>query len=355
MKIGILTFHRALNPGAVLQCYALQETLKILGYDVKVINYYQPYIEYVYSPFKKDIFKSLLFKPRKLFGYLRRLPFYYLNNKPYRTFIKKYIDTTFPIKNKDSIPESFDVYIIGSDQLWGLQCTKDIDEVYMGDFKHKSGSKVIGYAISSNLTSLERIGNDNLNKYICNFDSISFRESIIKDKIFDLTGKKSDTVLDPTFLLEVSSWEKFQNKKFLNKRYIFKCMFLNDETKKNDLDESIQKLSEDLGCEIFDFYKHVKSPEDFLSIIKSAQYIITSSFHAVAFSLIFRKQIYAISLDNGYDERYKNLLLKIGAVDSIVKAKFEYNGPTINYDLVSKNIEDEKASSLDYLISSLRK
>lgn len=38
MKIGILNFHRALNYGAVLQCYGLQETLTALGHEVSVIE-----------------------------------------------------------------------------------------------------------------------------------------------------------------------------------------------------------------------------------------------------------------------------------------------------------------------------
>lgn len=45
MKIGILTFHRAINYGAVLQCYALSEVLKKMGHDVFVIDYRQPRVE----------------------------------------------------------------------------------------------------------------------------------------------------------------------------------------------------------------------------------------------------------------------------------------------------------------------
>ena len=51
MNIGIITFHRAYNYGAVLQCYALQRILTIIGgQNVKVINYINPYIEWLYKP-----------------------------------------------------------------------------------------------------------------------------------------------------------------------------------------------------------------------------------------------------------------------------------------------------------------
>jgi hypothetical protein len=44
MNIGIITFHRAHNYGAVLQCYALSQVLKHMGNDVEVIDYYPNYL-----------------------------------------------------------------------------------------------------------------------------------------------------------------------------------------------------------------------------------------------------------------------------------------------------------------------
>ena len=58
MKVGILTFHRAHNYGAVLQCYALQETLKRMGHDVQVIDYAQPWIEEFYKLFSRSMYRS---------------------------------------------------------------------------------------------------------------------------------------------------------------------------------------------------------------------------------------------------------------------------------------------------------
>ena len=58
MKVGILTFHRAHNFGAMLQCYALQEYLTKKGLNVEVIDYRQPYIETLYS--KYSLFLYLL-------------------------------------------------------------------------------------------------------------------------------------------------------------------------------------------------------------------------------------------------------------------------------------------------------
>ena len=62
-KIGIITFHRAKNYGAVLQAYALQHTLKQLGSDCEIVDYKCENIDNGYKPFqfsKTDPIKSIL-------------------------------------------------------------------------------------------------------------------------------------------------------------------------------------------------------------------------------------------------------------------------------------------------------
>lgn len=71
MKIGILTFHRAHNYGAVLQCYALQQRLKMAGYDVSVIDYRQPAIERAYKCFDVLYLLKNAFHLKKVYTYLK--------------------------------------------------------------------------------------------------------------------------------------------------------------------------------------------------------------------------------------------------------------------------------------------
>lgn len=53
MKVGIITFHNALNAGAILQAYALQTILTSWGHQVEFINY---------KPIKKYNIKSYISK-----------------------------------------------------------------------------------------------------------------------------------------------------------------------------------------------------------------------------------------------------------------------------------------------------
>ena len=138
MKVGIITFHRAWNYGAVLQCYALQQAIKDLGHDVMVIDYRQPAIEKCYQAFSlKGSIKALL-KP----GKYSEQGFLYRNRirKEFTEFRDRFFDLTAPC-TQSSIPDDFDVYIIGSDQLWVPNWTGGyFDEVYFGNFKRTKHS-----------------------------------------------------------------------------------------------------------------------------------------------------------------------------------------------------------------------
>lgn len=99
MKIGIITFHRANNFGAVLQCYALQETLRHLGYEAEVVDYREPFTELIYNPIRWDIMKQGLTRPRLMVGYLLKvLPERYKRAKKYNAFREKYLNCSRKIK-----------------------------------------------------------------------------------------------------------------------------------------------------------------------------------------------------------------------------------------------------------------
>ena len=62
MKIGILTFHKARNYGAILQTYALQKKLRQFNSDTEIIDYNCPYFQDSYKiiSFKNITVKSIV-------------------------------------------------------------------------------------------------------------------------------------------------------------------------------------------------------------------------------------------------------------------------------------------------------
>ena len=117
MKIGILTFHNADNYGAVLQCYALQETLKKKYPDdeVYVIDYKNDKIENDY----KTHFN--FFRPWSLLAKIK------LDKK--RKKFKKFRNSFLSIGNSDL--SKYDVIYYGSDQIWSFTITNK-DLTYFG-------------------------------------------------------------------------------------------------------------------------------------------------------------------------------------------------------------------------------
>lgn len=349
MKIGILTFHRALNPGAVLQCYALQETLKSLGYEVEVINYKQPFVEY--KIFDVRVFRYTFSKPRVVLGAIRRLFYNYfkikkvLNN--YEKFRHKYLVLTKVIKSREDFPKE-DLYVIGSDQLWGLHCTGGIDEIFFGRFARPISSRVIGYAISSNIESINIIGSEKLKEYTNNFDILSFREFSIRDLVYKLTGKESRIDIDPTLLADRKIWSNLIKKEWSKRKYIYACLNRITGEELNLIKTKIKIIANRLNCDVV---YGGQSPEDFVSIINYAKLIISSSFHGIAFSLIFEKSFLALNLNDGHDERTINILNQLGASETIVTKDFNpyLEIPELDYNVINKNKELLKADSINYL------
>ena len=209
MKIGILTFHRAHNYGAVLQCYALQEVLKGMGHEVEVIDYRQPAIDRAYNSWRPRWFINKFVKIWKMYDYLHLLYEEGKRRHKFGVFLKNYLNVQHPCTSVD-IPNNYDYYIIGSDQLFNLEITNGLDPVYSGESINGNGTKLIGYAISSNQESIRKIGQDNWNSIFNNFTSISFREKALADLLYKLYGKEVDVCFDPTLLTDINIWNNIK-------------------------------------------------------------------------------------------------------------------------------------------------
>ena len=351
MKIGIITFHRANNFGAVLQCYALQETLRHLGYEAEVVDYREPFTELGYNPIRWDIMIQGLTRPRLMAGYLLKvLPERYKRAKEYNAFREKYLSFSRKVNKGENMPQDIDVFLIGSDQMWSLHPTGNkIEPVYFGEFKIPATSSIQGYAISSNIQSLHTIGKERLSKYVQNFKRLSFREKAICDEVEKLTGYKGKVVLDPSLLLEFKDWDKLTTHNIVKKKYIL-TYFLHEESSDPKFKKKVQLFAQRIGFELVDMFDIAFSPVNFLNAIKHAEYILAASFHAVAFSILFQKTFYAFKTNDGKDIRYINLMESLG-IDRLTDSNaLPTLCPTaINYEMDNKKLKELRVHTLEYL------
>lgn len=352
MKVGIITVHRAYNYGSVLQCYALQKVLQEMGHDVWVIDYRQRWTEAVYKPF--SLYYVWFFLKKKN---LHAIVAYWRERKERaeRLIVSKAVFEPFlghfrltaPCHNL--LPQDFDVYIVGSDQLWSHSCVGGEDNVYLGYFRRPKKSRLVGYALSAGVNSLYVLGKKRLANILENFDKISLRESSNAETVKALTGKCLPICVDPTLLTDVSMWQSMINSSWRQKKYIAVYQVRHAAGQQELLLAKAQRFANELHCEVVDLSSADYSVEDFISAIKYAQYVFTTSFHATVFSILMETPCYVVKLNDGLDVRYVDLLTNLGLGEELVDADFTPKPFQVDFQVVKSKILEYQKSSLDYL------
>lgn len=365
MKIGILTYHRAYNYGAVLQCYALQEVLKHMGHDVYIIDYRQPEIEAFYK-FKscysrekwqnKKIPASVKYIVSCIIKDLRNYIFHYRFKTLFESFQKHFFSLTQ--KTTTSIPCGFDRYFIGSDMLWAYDvATSKFDPFFLGEFIHNKESKIVGYAISGTPDSFHRLGEERHFEFIKNFDYLSVREKALSDIIKEYTGKIISCCIDPTLLTTKELWSNITYQNRRGRKYIVTYYLRVPGESRKGLNGKIRELAKDNNLDIINIDASgstcPRSVRDFVTLIKDAQYVVTDSFHGVVFSLIFERPFHALRLRDSHDARYVDILKTINAEDLAVDIDYNPFFPCIDYTSLNENIALFRENSISFIRNSL--
>lgn len=353
MKVGILTFHCAYNFGAVLQCYALSEYLKKQGHSVSIINYCPNYLE-TQSPHMT--FRTFVNRhPRhSLTNYIRYSSYYWA----YKRFIARSFQLTERVETLDqyrSVVSNFDVVIIGSDQVWNTKYNGD-DPIWYGEGIGQN-QLLVAYAVSAgdpHFTSDELVS---LQAALARFSSISVREECLADVIRPLTPQAVTTVLDPSLMAPPETWDKFAPSK---ERYIV----IYQARVNDNVFRMAESLSAQTGYPIItlDYYGNsirsgyhkVLSPAQFVSVIKSAYCVITTSFHGTAFSAILNTPFYTLRLRDGADARSESLLRLLNAEGRMVDPDYEIESVEMDFNEINIRLSALRTQSQKFLINSLQ-
>ena len=333
-----------------MQCYALQEVLRGMGHDVWVINYQQPYILEQFKPKRligfRSFVKALLEKRLKDYFYKGFLP--YIKKRNFDKFRHKYLKETSKCYGSFDIPD-FDLYVIGSDQPWNPDLTGGADLVYWGQFQHPEKSRLATYAMSGAVSAIGKIGWERVTGYCECFDYISFREEALAHKFSSLLGKRCSTVLDPTLMADANLWAPIVNTKWSERRYVLLYHVGAPEKVLKAMYERAKLLATANQLEIIDASRYLYTPSDFVSLIKFAQYVITASFHAMVFSVIFKKTFVVAKTGQASDVRFENLLGALGLENCLQNMDSISGLQTPNYQMVFKWLSVMREDSFNYL------
>lgn len=336
-KIGIITFHASYNCGSMLQAYALQRILTT-KYDseCEIINF---------SNSKQRRMYSILYKPKKFKDVLRNLlNLCFFNkikkhNEDYVKFAKDHLimskQSSSTIDELEKMEQYYDIYIAGSDQVWNLNA-QDFDDAYFLPFVHQK--KRIAYAVSLGATNPNAFPENKRMKYaqlIKAFDGVSVREGNAEKWIRELCERQVDICVDPTLLLKESDWEDVTSSREIKEKYIFWYTM----TYRKDVREKVIQIGKKYNMPVYVldakewsrrglFLKGIhlaknSGPSSFLSLVKNAEIVITSSFHGTVFCNIFKKNFWYVNIHekNSNDDRAVYLLDLLGLTNRYIKIK----------------------------------
>ncbi len=322
--IGILTFHRASNFGAVLQAYALNAYIGENGGSSEIINYYCKSVEEAHNP-GLTIGKV---------GLVRGIKILHNKIRKYRSF-EEFRNRSFSFKDRvdhnsiGTVSGRYTSFIAGSDQVWSPEFAGG-DDTYLLSFT--DCPRKYSYAASFGTVTDDEVGSyaDKLS----GFSTVSVREKTICERL-QKAGIFARTDVDPTFLLNGKRWGELAAP-IKEDNYI---LIYTVQPPVKLLDYA-RELSAKSGCKIVYLNNehrankdipHVRfaSPEEFLGWIRNASYVLTNSFHGTAFSLIFNKN-FKVELETKKkrNTRSEDLVKSLGLDKSILcgsGADFEFD------------------------------
>lgn len=312
MKICTITCSNANNHGARLQCYALAKWLQQQGHVVEVIDYrphYMRAVKLIYWPkltlrsWAKLIWE---FKPR-LISRLRR--------RAFDAFTKQYIPITnriySSVEELRADPPQADMYIAGSDQIWNTTFPNGSDPAFYLDFGPKDVLRE-SFAASFGISEIDDAKLQFVKDQLQKFDKITIREQssipMVESWGFPVSQQE-----DPVFLLSRGEWETLADETGKGESYIFVYDFFQGE----DIKLEAIRLAKQRGLKIFALGSKPLSyadrnfvfsrPETFLGLIRYATIVVSNSFHATAFAMIFNVPYVVVDRQDGQNIRMRDL------------------------------------------------
>lgn len=350
-KILILSFRNPFNYGAELQIFSLGKKLRMLGYDVEVLDMARPYFDVDSKKSKKlkvaynDTFRTRL---RVNLAFFKQLILWIIHYKRAALKFKKSNDfhsrynclTKHRYRNFDELyTTNFDYthYIVGSDQVWNFEYPFSLDPYFLSFVKK---GKKIAYAASIGHSQLPDSQKEYYKKHLQSFDAISMRELQGSAIVSELLGKAVETMLDPTILITPEEWKEIFNiedkpndavviylrtyrpyaielAKEMAQRYgIRRIIYISTQVTYAFKDPEV------------DYRFDVSAPE-FVSLFANASFVITNSFHGTAFAVNLGKRFFTV-VNNRMktSSRFYSLLEQTNLLDRICKEDTPFDSIT---------------------------
>ena len=370
MKVGIVTFQRENNYGAILQSFALQKVICGLGVECETIDYQRDVVGDVLQWQKNKIMGYLKGKPDKqLYTDMEFLRMTILEKFFNHLSIKKFDMLRGKMKYSEKVDKKtihrledrYDLIITGSDQVWNPGRV-NLDSTYLLDWV-KDGDKKASYAASFGINEIPEKYVEKYRQCLNNYRYYSCREAEGVKILEQLVHEEGRVVLDPTMLMTGEGWKRYTRRYNKKEPYVFVYQLGVSDT----LLKCAKILARRKGLKIIAlpyprkgknvYWMPRIGPQEWLGLIQGAEYVMTNSFHGAVFSLLFEREVYieitGQRVRAAMKSRIENLVRMLGREDRVI-GENGLTENTMDYDIVRKRIDKYRKESVGYLKSMLK-
>lgn len=340
-RAGIITLFGEYNFGNRLQNYAVQEVLKKRGIEPETIKYVGLEDDVPVIKNQKD--KDRLIKFKKFNENI--------------DFAKDTLYKEYEVPK--SIVEGYDYIVMGSDQIWNFTFDKIFSDKALGTFVPKEKRVSLSASFGVDFTPEEGTELYEICKNgLSDIKNISVREDAGKEIVKKLTGREDvEVLIDPTMMLDESDWEKVMKKpdNLKTDKYILKS-FLGNASK--EALKEIKRVAKENNCEIIDVsdkkspYYDI-GPAEFLYLEKNAFIVVTDSFHACVFSILFSTPFVVFKREGGnlksMYSRIETLLEKFDMKNRVFDKKITSDIFNNDYTKAHKILKKEQEKANNFL------
>ena len=349
MKVAIITLHRVYNYGSALQAYATQTVFERAGYEAEVIDYITA------QRTKKQIMKtaaagsnkgmsSTAYRFFKVFSVL-------LKEMTFGKFVEKNLHLTkqyITAEDLEKNPPQADIYVTGSDQTWNSQYNGGVDRGFFLTFAPKDKAKV-SFVASFGKSHLNDKEVAETKPLIAEYKKLSVREDSALDVLHQLGRDDGVQLIDPTLQLTKDEWLRLASPRLVKQPYLILMLLYNED---NHATEYARKIADKKGLKLI---KISCSPADFLSLFANADFVVTNSFHGLAFSINLERDFVVVPR-NEFNSRIESLLTLTNLQERLVStenAALAESEKPIDYGNVNTRLAEERQKAKEY-IESLR-
>lgn len=373
MRIGILTLPLHNNYGGILQAYALQKVLKDMGHAPVILDNSRmmglPFFTKWYR-YAVRLAKNILLNSQLVVRYDKKInyPTKVMRQHTY-PFLRKYVKRIDTHGNYTVLKEHhFGAIVVGSDQIWRPMYVDPIANAYL-DFAREWDIKRISYAASFGSEEWEYTPEQTAEcgDLLRRFDAVSVRESSAVSLCKEHFNVDAQHVLDPTMLLDAAHYiTLFQQAKTPVSEGDLMCYILDSSEEKEALVQSVASTFSLTPFSVNSKYEVPDAPleekiqppvEKWLRGFYDAKYVITDSFHACVFSILFKKPFIVYGNKHRGMARFQSLLSIFGLEDHLVTTPEEASAAIccpFNWDNVNARLSDWRKISKDFLLESLK-